>query len=103
MSAAGEEKLRALSALIGVVAVCLWTTPAVGQPQTSLAVMLDEVLQETGSQGIAAAIVEDGKVIAVEARGIRNAAGAELDRNTVMYGASLTKSAFAYMVLLCCW
>src|SRR6185295_10571185 len=31
--------------------------------------------------------------------GIRNAAGAPLEKNTIMYGASLTKAAFAYMVM----
>lgn len=56
-------------------------------------------MQATGSRGIAAAIVEDGQVVAIEARGERNASGDELTPDTVMYGASLTKAAFAYMVL----
>lgn len=91
--------MRALSALVGVLTVSLLTTPAVGQTPTSLSVLLDEVMQQTGSQGIAAGIIEDGSVVAVEARGKRNAGGADLNPDTVMYGASLTKAAFAYMVL----
>lgn len=56
-------------------------------------------MRETGSQGIAAAIIEDGEVVAQEARGKRNASGAPLAADTIMYGASITKAAFAYMVL----
>ena len=95
----GERNLKALLALVGVAAVSVRTTPAVSQTPSRLAVVLDGVMRETGSQGIAAAIVQGGQVVEVEARGRRNASGTELTPDTVMYGASLTKAAFAYMVL----
>lgn len=91
--------MKTLSALLGAFALSAWTTPAVSQAPTNLASVLDSVMHDTGSQGIAAAIIEDGQVITIEARGKRNASGANLDADTVMYGASLTKAAFAYMVL----
>lgn len=51
-------------------------------------------------QGMALAIVDDGRVVHVAAFGYRNAERElPLRPDTVMYGASLTKTAFAYMVL----
>jgi len=50
-------------------------------------------------QGLALAVIDDGIVVHVAAYGIRNAARDPLDSHTVMYGASLTKTAFAYMVM----
>ena len=40
--------------------------------------------------------VDDGTVVYVHAYGIRNAKGDPLTTNTVMYGALLTKTVFAY-------
>lgn len=42
------------------------------------------------------AVIEDGKVAAVRSYGIRNAKGDPLPPETVVYGASLTKTVFAY-------
>lgn len=50
-------------------------------------------------QGLALAVIEDGKVVQVQSHGRRNAAGDPLRPDTIMYGASLTKAAFAYMLL----
>ena len=51
-------------------------------------------------QGMALAVIEDGKVAHVAAYGQRNVErNLPLTTNTIMYGASLTKTAFAYMVL----
>lgn len=91
--------MRALSILLGAAVLSVWTAPAASQAPGDLADVLDSVMQDTGSQGIAAAVVEDGEVVALEARGKRNTSGAALDADTVMYGASLTKTAFAYMML----
>jgi CubicO group peptidase (beta-lactamase class C family) len=49
-------------------------------------------------QGLALAVIEDGAVVKVAAYGKRDAA-LPLTTETVMYGASLTKAAFAYMLL----
>lgn len=98
-SDAGGRTLKAFSGLLGAVALSLWTTPAISHAPVNLAAVLDSVMRDTGSQGIAAAIIDDGEIVAQEARGKRNASGAPLDADTVMYGASITKAAFAYMVL----
>lgn len=51
-------------------------------------------------KGMALAVIEDGQVTHTAAYGYRNVEdGLPLDVDTIMYGASLTKTAFAYMVL----
>lgn len=56
-------------------------------------------MRETGANGLAIAMIDRGKVISVQAFGHRNARGDPLRTDTVMYGASLTKAAFAYLVV----
>lgn len=53
----------------------------------------------TGAKGLALAVIDDGQVRLVRSYGARNAAGQPLGTETVMYGASLSKAAFAYMVM----
>ena len=53
----------------------------------------------TGAKGLALAVIDEGRVVYVQSYGARNAAGQRLEAGTVMYGASLTKAAFAYMVM----
>lgn len=53
----------------------------------------------TGARGLAYAIIRDGEVVVTQSLGERNEAGQPLTTGTVMYGASLTKAAFAYMLL----
>ena len=53
----------------------------------------------TGAKGLAIAVVENGKVAHSGSWGIRNGAGEPLGPDTIMYGASLTKAVFAYMVM----
>ena len=48
---------------------------------------------------MAVAVIDHGKVGYVHAYGIRNAKGDPLTTDTVMYGASLTKTVFAYTVM----
>ncbi len=58
-----------------------------------------KVMADTGAKGLAIAVIDDGKVGYVQAYGVRNAAGDPLQTDTVMYGASLTKTVFAYTVM----
>lgn len=51
------------------------------------------------AQGLALAVVDGGQIVHVAAYGKRNAAGDPLLPDTVMYGASLTKAAFAHTVM----
>ena len=53
----------------------------------------------TGTRGLALAVIDNGAVSMVRAYGDRNAAGDPLTPDTIMYGASLTKAAFAFMVM----
>jgi CubicO group peptidase (beta-lactamase class C family) len=53
----------------------------------------------TGARGLAIAVVDGGQVHSVRSYGERNAARQPLQANTIMYGASLTKAAFAHLVM----
>ena len=58
-----------------------------------------QAMAATGAKGIAIAVVDDGRVTHVNSWGVRNGAGDPLQTNTIMYGASLTKTVFAYTVM----
>lgn len=53
----------------------------------------------TGTEGLAFAVIKDGEIAQVQALGVRNAKREPLTVDTVMYGASLTKTVFAYFLL----
>ncbi|HEY9125794.1 MAG TPA: serine hydrolase domain-containing protein [Acidobacteriaceae bacterium] len=57
------------------------------------------VMAQTHANGIAVALIDHGQVVFTNAYGIRNAKGEPLTPDTMMYGASLTKTVFAYTVL----
>ena len=52
----------------------------------------------TGSRSVAIAVVDHGRLAWTAAYGVRNKDGAPLQTNTIMYGASLTKAVFGYLV-----
>ena len=56
-------------------------------------------MAETRANGMAIAVIDDGRVVYVQAYGARNAKGDPLQSDTVMYGASLTKTVMAYTTL----
>jgi CubicO group peptidase (beta-lactamase class C family) len=56
-------------------------------------------MARTGARGLALAVIDDGRVRLVRTWGARNARGDPLTPDTIMYGASLTKSVFAYTVM----
>jgi CubicO group peptidase (beta-lactamase class C family) len=56
-------------------------------------------MRDTGARGLALAVIDNGRAVAVRTWGHRNAAGDPLTPDTVMYGASLTKAVFAYTVM----
>ena len=56
------------------------------------------LMQREGVQGMALAVIEGGQVAHVAAYGRRNVErGLPLTTETIMYGASLTKTAVAYI------
>jgi len=60
---------------------------------------VNKIMIRTHANGLAVAVIDRGKVGYVHAYGIRNAKGDPLTIDTVMYGASLTKTVFAYTVM----
>jgi CubicO group peptidase (beta-lactamase class C family) len=58
-----------------------------------------KIMARTHANGMAVAVIDGGKVRHVQAYGIRNANKDPLTKDTVMYGASLTKTFFAYTVM----
>lgn len=55
-------------------------------------------MAETGAKGLAVALIDKGQVVSVNTWGMRNAKGDPLRDDTIMYGASLTKAVFGYLV-----
>jgi CubicO group peptidase (beta-lactamase class C family) len=49
-------------------------------------------MAETRANGMAIAVIDDGRVAYAQACGARNAQGDPLQTDTVMYGGSLTKT-----------
>lgn len=62
-------------------------------------VEVGKIMSRTHAKGMAVAVIDRGKVGHVRAYGFRNAKGDPLTTDTVMYGASLTKTVFAYTVM----
>ncbi len=56
-------------------------------------------MADTRANGMAIAVIDDGRVAYVQAYGTRNAKGDPLQTDTVMYGASLTKTVMAFTTL----
>ncbi|MBX7119409.1 MAG: beta-lactamase family protein [Gemmatimonadaceae bacterium] len=93
---------RALTLLLPLSA-CAPRPAAPAAPRIPTAAQVDStaraLMQREHVQGLALAVIDTGAVMHVAAYGVRNAAGDPLTPRTVMYGASLTKTAFAYLVL----
>ncbi|MGA8595860.1 MAG: serine hydrolase domain-containing protein [Bryobacteraceae bacterium] len=60
---------------------------------------VNKIMTATRAKGMTIAVIDHGKLAYVHAYGVRNAKGDPLTMNTVMYGASLTKTVFAYTVM----
>jgi CubicO group peptidase (beta-lactamase class C family) len=60
---------------------------------------VQRMMRDTGAQGLAMAVIDNGQVAWTRTWGGRNAAQAPLEPGSIMYGASLTKATFAYLVL----
>lgn len=91
--------LRAVSAAIG----CWFLSGTVGAQtlpgSATIAAEAKKVMSNTQAHGMALAVIDHGKVSYVQAFGIRNTKGEPLTTDTVMYGASLTKTVLAYTTL----
>jgi CubicO group peptidase (beta-lactamase class C family) len=58
-----------------------------------------KIMAHTRAQGMAVAVVDHGRIDYVTSYGFRKSKGDLLTKDTVMYGASLTKTLFAYTVM----
>src|SRR5688572_23152766 len=94
--------MRALIVAATLMLAACSTTDAV-RPLPSGAAMDAEALGLMASQdvkGMAIAVIDTGVIVHVAAFGQRNVErNLPLQTDTIMYGASLTKTAFAYMML----
>ena len=78
------------------------TSPRVSRTQDFRVIdaEVQRLMKREGVQGMALAIIEDGQIQHVAAYGRRSVErNLPLTTDSIMYGASLTKTAFAYMVL----
>lgn len=73
--------------------------PAPARSAAEIDAFAARAMAAASAKGLALAVIENGRVVHVNSYGVRNARGEPLRTDTVMYGASLTKTAFAYMVL----
>ena len=89
--------LLRLALLLGMSAASSAQAAPISRSDLDTAVA--EAMRDTGAKGLAIAVVEGGEIVHIGSYGVRNATGAPLTLDTVMYGASLTKAAFAYLVM----
>jgi CubicO group peptidase (beta-lactamase class C family) len=85
-------------AVYGMLAMLCSTIAAAKAPADAVDAAARAAMADTGARGLAIATIEGGKVRTVRTWGIRNAHGDPLTADTVMYGASLTKAVFGYLV-----
>jgi len=90
-----------LSLLALALAGCVTAPQAPYTPEANtIDAEVQRLMKREGVQGLALAVIEGGKVTKVSAYGRRSVErDLPLTTDTVMYGASLTKTAFAYMLL----
>ncbi|MBO9623334.1 MAG: beta-lactamase family protein [Sphingomonas sp.] len=74
------------------------TAPAGSRPARNIDAAVEAAMTRTGARGVAVALIDNGEVVSVRTYGARNAAGEPLTPETIMYGASLTKAVFGYLV-----
>ncbi|MGA2736307.1 MAG: serine hydrolase domain-containing protein [Bryobacteraceae bacterium] len=89
--------------LLAVLSAAFWLSPAaLAQTMPNGAAIdaeVSRIMALTHANGMAVAVIDHGRAGYVQAYGMRNAKGDPLTVDTVMYGASLTKTVFAYTVM----
>jgi CubicO group peptidase (beta-lactamase class C family) len=93
-------KLQKLAILLFAVCCLSFTVVAQTLPNgEAIDTEVSKIMTHTGAKGMAVAVIDHGKVSYVQSYGSRDAKGDPLATDTVMYGASLTKTVFAYTVM----
>jgi CubicO group peptidase (beta-lactamase class C family) len=97
-----KKSIKVLQHLAMPIAAFILAVAAVAQTIPNGAAIdaeVSKIMTRTDAKGMAVAVIDHGKIGYVGAYGIRNATGDPLTTDTVMYGASLTKTVFAYLVM----
>lgn len=88
---------------VSAISVSFCFPIASAKPMTPSVAAIDaevsKIMTRTGANGMAVAVIDHGKIEYVRAYGSRNTQGDPLTTDTVMYGASLTKTVFRYTVM----
>lgn len=100
-------RFLAAAALLALATSCANApqTPAPGAPRTlanaeAVDAEIQRLMTEEDVKGLAIAVIDDGQIVHTRSFGYANVEqNRPLQTDTIMYGASLTKTAFAYMVL----
>jgi CubicO group peptidase (beta-lactamase class C family) len=82
----------------GLLALGSAALVSAGKPGPDMDTAVRAAMAQTGAKGVAVALIDKGKVVSVRTYGVRNAKGDPLQADTIMYGASLTKAVFGYLV-----
>ncbi|MBB35482.1 MAG: serine hydrolase [Hirschia sp.] len=86
-----------------LLTACAATPPPLPEPPfppAGLDAEISRLMTDEDVKGLAVAIIDQGEPVYVDSFGYRNVErGEALETDTIMYGASLTKSAVAYTVL----
>lgn len=93
--------MRLRSACLAAALASVLAAPAYAATDyKTLDAEIDRLLAVGKVPGLALAVIDNGKVAHVVAKGVRNEKGEPLMTDTIMYAASITKLAFAYYVLM---
>jgi CubicO group peptidase (beta-lactamase class C family) len=96
-------RIRSAFAALGWAVVLAIVSPALAfaaSDYRKLDAEIDRLIVAGKIPGLAMAVIDNGKVAHVVAKGVRNEKGDPLTTDTIMYAASITKMAFAYYVLM---
>jgi CubicO group peptidase (beta-lactamase class C family) len=97
--------IKNLTILIAALAALMLGLTSCGQDQSiptgvQINTEIERLMVAEDVKGLAIAVIENGEIVHVEAYGHRNIANdLLLETDTIMYGASITKTAVGYMVL----
>lgn len=95
------QTLEAMRKTVLLVILCIPIAAVAQTIPTGSAIdtAVGNIMTRTHANGMAVAVIDYGKVGYTHAFGIRNAKRDPLTTDTVMYGASITKTVFAYTVM----
>lgn len=91
--------MRAVAIVLAGLALIGASRPMTPPRAMAIDTAVRAAMTRVGAKGLALAVVENGRVVLERHYGARNAAGAPLRPDTIMYGASVTKAVFAYTVM----